>query len=111
MKLARLFPVVTVLIVNLFAANPGHSQERPRPPAAARLAPDIANEHYGPHERHVLDLWKAKADQPTPLVVYIHGGGFRAGSKETINPALLSGLLAKGISVMAINYRFSPEVT
>ena len=58
----------------------------------------------------MLDLWKAKSDKPTPLVVYIHGGGFRAGNKETISPALLT-LLDKGISVMAINYRFSPEVT
>lgn len=74
------------------------------------IVPDIANEQYGPHERNVLDLWKAKSDKPTPLVVYIHGGGFRAGSKESVNPALVTALLAKGISVMAINYRFSPEV-
>jgi acetyl esterase/lipase len=82
-----------------------------RTEAAGKPTPDLANEHYGPHERNVLDLWKAKSDKPTPLVVYIHGGGFRAGSKESINVAMLNGLLAKGISVMAINYRFSPEVT
>ena len=73
--------------------------------------PDLVNEHYGPHQRHVLDLWKAQADKPTPLVVYIHGGGFHAGSKETIPGDLLTSLLDRGISVMAINYRFSPEVT
>jgi acetyl esterase/lipase len=72
-----------------------------------RPAPDLVNEKYGPHERNVLDFWKAKSDKPTPLVVYIHGGGFRAGSKEGYNPA---ALLAKGISAMAINYRLSPEV-
>ena len=63
---------------------------------APKITPDIANEHYGPHERNVLDLWKAKSDKPTPLVVYIHGGGYRAGSKESVNPALVSALLAKG---------------
>lgn len=77
----------------------------------AKPAPDLANEHYGPHERHVLDLWKAKSDTPTPLVVFIHGGGFRAGSKEGVSATMLAGLLKNGISVMAINYRFSPEVT
>ena len=82
-----------------------------KPPAAEQLAPDLANEHYGPHERHVLDLWKAKSDKPTPLVVSIHGGGFRAGSKDGVSTALVKALLDKGISVMAINYRFSPEVT
>ena len=78
---------------------------------AAKPAPDLANEKYGPHRRNVLDLWKAKSDAPTPLVVFIHGGGFRGGSKEALPPALLEGLLSKGISVMAINYRLSPEVS
>jgi acetyl esterase len=105
------FPIVLMaLLVSLLVAIPAQAQQ-PKREAPKLPAPDIANEHYGPHERNVLDLWKAKSDRPTPLVVYIHGGGFRAGSKESINPAMLTGLLDKGISVMAINYRFSPEVT
>ena len=72
--------------------------------------PELANYKYGPYERNVLDLWKATSDKPTPLVVFIHGGGFRGGSKEALSPALLNGLLKNGISVMAINYRLSPEV-
>jgi acetyl esterase/lipase len=58
----------------------------------------------------VLDLWKAKSEKPAPLVVFIHGGGFRGGSKEALNPALLEGCLKAGMAVMAINYRLSPEV-
>lgn len=77
----------------------------------AKPAPDLAEVKYGPHERNVLDLWKARSDKPTPLVVFIHGGGFRSGSKEKLSGTLLEGLLEKGISVMAINYRLSPEVT
>ena len=38
--------------------------------------PTHADVHYGPHERQVLDVYLAKRDEPTPLVVYIHGGGF-----------------------------------
>ncbi|MCX7887531.1 MAG: alpha/beta hydrolase, partial [Verrucomicrobiae bacterium] len=85
-------------------------------PPASRLTappkpkPDLANVRYGPHERNVLDLWKAKSQNPTPLVVFIHGGGFHRGSKEGIPPRLLDGCLKVGISVMAINYRLSPEV-
>jgi acetyl esterase/lipase len=108
MKTHRLTSVLTTLLASLLFFSTANAQREgrggPKPP------PDLANEHYGPHERHVLDLWKAKSDQPTPLVVHIHGGGFRAGSKESVSPALLQ-LLGKGISVMAINYRFSPEVT
>jgi acetyl esterase len=77
---------------------------------AKRPGPDLANVQYGPHQRNVLDLWKAKSDKPAPLVVFIHGGGFRAGSKEALSPELLERCLKSGISVMAINYRLSPEV-
>ena len=74
-------------------------------------APDLAEISYGPHKRNVLDLWKATSQTPTALVVFIHGGGFQSGSKEALPPVLLEGLLARGISVMAINYRLSPEVS
>jgi acetyl esterase/lipase len=109
MKTHRLSSVLAAFLAGLLLITTGHAQ-RAAPTQGARPKPDIANEHYGPHERNVLDLWKAKSDKPTPLVVFIHGGGFRAGSKEGISPALFA-LLDKGISIMAVNYRFSPEVT
>lgn len=108
MNTHRLLSVLTTLFASLLLIAPAAAQ---REKAPDKLPPDIANEHYGPHERHVLDLWKARSDQPTPLVVYIHGGGFRAGSKESVSRAMVTNLAKKGISVMAINYRFSPEVT
>ncbi len=69
--------------------------------------PSFANVKYGEHERHVFDLWLADANKPTPLAIYIHGGGFKAGSKEKLNPNDLSQLLKAGISVAAINYRYA----
>jgi acetyl esterase/lipase len=53
--------------------------------------PDHENVKYGPHERNVLDLWLARSKQgePTPLVLHIHGGGFRAGDKSSLSPAVL----------------------
>ena len=80
-----------------------------RPTAGPTPTPDVVNEEYGPHERNVFDLWKARSEKPTPLVVFIHGGGFSRGSKDSISPALVRGLLDSGISVMAINYRLAPE--
>jgi acetyl esterase/lipase len=91
------------------AAAPTPAQPKSKQPA--KPAPDLADVKYGPHERNVLDLWKAKADRPTPLVVFIHGGGFQAGSKEAVPAALIHGLLAEGVSVMSVNYRLSPGVT
>lgn len=78
-----------------------------RPQDAEKPAADLAEVSYGPHERNVLDLWKARSSKPTPLVVHIHGGGFRGGSKANLPASLLRQCLAAGISVAAINYRLS----
>ncbi len=96
-----------VLVVAVWAP---HSASAQRQAAGEKAKPDLANVKYGPHARHVLDLWQASRERPAPLVVFIHGGGFRGGSKEGLSPALLRGCLDAGISVMAINYRLSPEV-
>ena len=68
--------------------------------------PTHAEVKYGEHERHVMDVWLAKSDKPTPLVFVIHGGGWVGGSKERLNRfADAPKLLKEGISVVAINYR------
>jgi acetyl esterase len=69
--------------------------------------PDLVNEKYGTHERNVLDLWKAKSDKPTPLVTFIHGGGFRMGSKDQIPALLIQQCLEAGISIASISYRLT----
>jgi acetyl esterase/lipase len=69
--------------------------------AAQALEPQL-NVKYGPHERNVLDFYPAQSDKPTPVVLYIHGGGWRGGDKKT-DPKVY---LAQGISVVAINYRY-----
>ena len=55
------------------------------PPANARK-PELANVSYGPHERNVLDFYRAKSDHPTPVVVFIHGGRLRAISPAAGSP-------------------------
>ncbi|NLS93118.1 MAG: alpha/beta hydrolase [Planctomycetaceae bacterium] len=62
----------------------------------------LLNVAYGSHPRQVLDLHQAASDTPTPVVFYIHGGGWQNGDKKT-NP---KAFLDKGISVVAINYRY-----
>lgn len=71
---------------------------------------DFENEQYGPHKRNVFDLWMAKSEKPTPLVIYIHGGGFTGGDKSRyfLSDDVVRFLKA-GISVATINYRFMNE--
>lgn len=81
--------------------NPGNSAT-----ARAKKRPTHANVRYGDHERQVFDIWLADSSKPTPLAIYIHGGGFKAGSKETLKAGDLSQLLQAGISVASVNYRY-----
>jgi acetyl esterase len=69
--------------------------------------PDAENVRYGPHERNVLDLWSAKSDRSTPLVLFIHGGGFRSGDKSDLPADHLKTLLDYGFSVASLNYRLT----
>ncbi|MFH1300780.1 MAG: alpha/beta hydrolase fold domain-containing protein [Planctomycetota bacterium] len=72
---------------------------------ANEIKPTYADVKYGAHERNVLDFYQAKSDQPTPLVIYIHGGGFVGGSKR-VSAGLVNLFHTAGISVAAIHYRF-----
>ena len=71
-----------------------------------QTSPTHANVKYGDHERNVFDIWLAENSKPTPLAIFIHGGGFRAGSKEKLSQDVLKKLLKAGISVASINYRY-----
>lgn len=74
--------------------------------------PTLAGARYGDHERHVLDFWRAESTAPTPVVFVIHGGGWTGGSKERLDRFVDPGaLLQAGISVVAINYRYTTQAT
>ena len=72
-----------------------------------RPTPTAANFKYGTDsERQVFDFWQAKSDQPTPLVLLIHGGGWQRGDKGSYGTNVIQPYLDAGISVAAVNYRF-----
>ncbi|HYF35656.1 MAG TPA: alpha/beta hydrolase [Prosthecobacter sp.] len=77
------------------------------PALAETPKPTLANVAYGPHERQVLDFYRAAAERPTPLLFFIHGGGWMNGDKA--NPDFLGKCLENGISVVSINYRLQPD--
>ncbi|PID93627.1 MAG: hypothetical protein CSA95_06870 [Bacteroidetes bacterium] len=69
---------------------------------------DIA---YGDFERNRFDLFAPVTDHKTPLVIYIHGGGFAKGDKEELYDeplfqTLINQILDKKIAVATFNYRF-----
>lgn len=79
-------------------------------PTPERPDPTVADFVYGKDsERQRFDLWLAKSDKPTPIVLLIHGGGWMGGDKRGYGKKDIDPFLKAGISVAAINYRFIPE--
>jgi len=83
---------IIIVVALFFIAQPSRAED-------PKQLTDVA---YGTHPRQVLDFYQAQSDTPTPVVFYIHGGGWQNGDKKT-NP---KPYLDKGISVVAINYRY-----
>ena len=74
---------------------------------AAKEERVFLDQHYGSHERQIYDLWLPKSSKKTPLVIYIHGGGFVMGSKDEIRSNhIIKKYLRAGVAFAAINYRF-----
>lgn len=81
-------------------ASPARSQ--PNGPA-----PTHSDLQYGDHQKTVMDVWLADSNQPTPVVVAIHGGGFTGGDKSKYHGCEeLRECLKHGVSFVSINYRF-----
>ncbi len=103
------------ILLAVFVAPLGAADPVPPPPAATPAPatpipgppPTLADVPYGSHERQVLDFYKAESDKPTPLLFFIHGGGWTAGDKTGRTGPSVKHYLAAGISVVSINYRYS----
>jgi hypothetical protein len=79
----------------------------PAAPNGSNPPPTFENVSYGPHERNTLDFWQAKTNQPAPVVVFIHGGGFVAGDKSKArDDRAIRDCLSAGASFASINYRY-----
>ena len=67
------------------------------------------NISYGEHARHKLDIYRAKKATPgAPVLVFVHGGGWRHGDKDMYK-FLAQGFTQDGYDVVVPNYRLSPD--
>jgi acetyl esterase/lipase len=71
---------------------------------------ETAVEYANPDGQHLkLDLARPKSgDGPFPAVLCIHGGGFRAGSRQGYD-GLCQRLAARGYVAATIDYRLAPK--
>jgi arylformamidase len=65
---------------------------------------------YGPTRAEHLDVYRAAGDGPRPVLVFIHGGYWRAFSSRDFALCAL-GPLAHGLDVACVNYALAPAVS
>ena len=95
-----------LLLLCLLTLNAAAQTPKPfQLPAGIKMEKDIAYIEGG-DEAQKLDIYLPEAPpaKPLPLIVHIHGGGWRAGSKF---PCPVAGLVLKGYAVASVEYRFS----
>lgn len=114
------FAVASVTMPGPFADAREKMRDRLRERLAERMgadegpkAPGGETISYGRDALQNLDFWRAKdAKGPAPLVVFVHGGGWKRGSKDNATgqykPVHYPG---EGYAFASINYRLVPDAT
>jgi acetyl esterase/lipase len=78
-----------------------------------RRVPDVVYDEVPGYRPLELDLYLPRDGGPAPVIVHVHGGGWRRGSRRHPLPLLgadfYDRLAARGFAVAAIDYRLSGE--
>ena len=92
----------------LALASPALAQKDPPVPDTVTFEKGI--EYTNPDNQHLqLNIARPKAaDGPLPTVLFIHGGGFRAGSREGYNAQIIR-LAEKSYVAVTVSYRLAPK--
>ncbi len=101
--------IISLTLLSLILAFPAAAQQKKKklapPPEGAIAQRDIV---YATHDgiELALDLYlpSAKAEDPLPVVIWVHGGGWKNGSKNNCKAAFLA---PKGFAVASISYRLT----
>lgn len=62
------------------------------------------------NERHILDVYAPTEGKDHPIIIWIHGGGWRNGNKSNVQ-SKPQAFVDKGFIFVSVNYRFVPQVT
>lgn len=83
---------------------------RAAPKTRARVTRDLS---YGPHPRHVLDLYRpAGVEGAAPIVVFVHGGAFIRGNKNATEEGygnVLTWFARQGYLGINMEYRLATD--
>ena len=99
---------VDIRILTLLLASATTLLAAPQIPDSVIADRDVEYSPLGGGQK--MDIIRPRADSttPRPAVLLIHGGGFRAGSKEGYIPLAIK-LAERGYVAATINYRLAPQ--
>ena len=112
-----LFAGLTMLCAGLASASEWQGPSRMHwqddgSKAAAETSQSISIVQFGDHELQVLDYYPVESSDPAPLVLFVHGGGWTGGDKQTpATPTKVSHFQGRGFHFASTNYRLVPEAT
>lgn len=98
-------PMITIGALLLTAATPALAQQR------------TETLSYGTEALQTLDFWPgtqngAARKKPAPLVVFVHGGGWKRGDKDSATGRYkVAHYTGEGYAFASVNYRLVPEAT
>jgi acetyl esterase/lipase len=112
------------LVLLGLAIQPGQAnlRDRMRARMAEKFEKQIAEDMvsggktmaYGSAALQTLSFWAptANAAKPAPLILFVHGGGWKRGTKENgTGKAKLAHFTGEGYAFASIDYRLVPEAT
>jgi acetyl esterase/lipase len=100
----KLLAAILSLGLGLVAHAQAPIPQAPTPQAPTPDHPDVAYATVGDRALH-LDLYLPESEESSPLVIWLHGGAWRAGSKA--NPP--AQFVAAGFALASLEFRPSTE--
>ncbi len=102
-------PTLLALTALLFSATRLSAQKPPQPPPGVKALRDVDYVGAG-NKRQMLDLYMPMAEsaKPRPLIVFIHGGGWENGSKESCG-IVFSFMKGGAYACASLNYRLTDQ--
>jgi acetyl esterase/lipase len=99
-------PILLLVLLLIWSPAAALEDEGADPGA---IAPSHAGLAYGQDPRQVLDLWLPPGRTDCPLVIYVHGGGWRLGDRSRVG-GKAAWALAQGWAFASVEYRLTPQV-
>src|SRR5580698_5810424 len=81
-------------------------QAAPKIPDNVRYEPNVAYDTADPQQ--VMDIFRPSDSAVHPAILFVHGGGFRAGSRKAYNQQCIE-LAQMGYVTATADYRLAPK--